>query len=57
MNITGPVNGMSGAMDRLEAETGLISVILASAKKTFFATGFFVMLYPNAVISVVVRDF
>ena len=47
MNMTGPVNAMnaeygaamSAAVDRLEAETGLTGVILASAKKTFFAGG------------------
>ena len=47
MNMTGPVNAMnaeysaamSAAVDRLEAETGLTGLILASAKKTFFAGG------------------
>ena len=47
MNMTGPVNAMnaeygaamSAAVDRLEAETDLTGVILASAKKTFFAGG------------------
>ena len=47
MNMTGPINAMnaeysaamSAAVDRLEAETGLTGLILASAKKTFFAGG------------------
>lgn len=47
MDMTGPVNAMNEeynqamaeTVDRLEAEEGLTGVILASAKKTFFAGG------------------
>ena len=47
MDMTGPVNAMneeyhaamSETVDRLEAETGLLGVVIASAKKTFFAGG------------------
>ena len=47
MDMTGPVNSMndeflpalSAAVERLTQESGLIGVIFASAKKTFFAGG------------------
>lgn len=47
MDQTGPVNmmnkeyrdAMAETVEKLEAETGLVGVILASAKKTFFAGG------------------
>jgi len=47
MNMTGPANVMntefhdsfSSTLDKLEAETELVGVVIASAKKTFFAGG------------------